>query len=86
MTADEPAQLAQQLDELQGSMLATECFLNALAQALSPDARQVVRALHATESAAFRTALRNSPAPQATVDAFERDVRRAEAILGQAAE
>jgi hypothetical protein len=83
---DEPARLAQQLDELQGSMLAMECFVNSLAQSLGPEARQVVQALHATETAAFRLALRNSTAPQATVDAFERDVRRAVTILGQPAE
>jgi len=83
---NEPARLAQQIDELQGSMLAMECFVNSLAGALSPDARQVVQALHATETAAFRSALRNSTAPQATVDAFERDVGRAVTILGQPAE
>ncbi len=83
---DDPERLAQQFDELQGSMLAMECFVNALAEALGPDARQVVQAFHATETAAFRSALRNSTAPQATVDAFESDVRRAVTILGQPAE
>ena len=82
---DGPARLAQQIDELQGSMLAMECFVNSLAGALSPDARQVVQALHATETAAFRAALRDCTAPQATVDAFERDARRAVTILGQPA-
>lgn len=75
--------IAHQMSELQGSMLAMECFVNALTEALSPDQRLVVRAFYASESAAFRTALMNSIAPEATVAAFERDVQRAVNLLGE---
>ena len=74
--------LGEQIGELQGSMLAMECFINALAEALPADARQVFQAFYASESAAFRTALMNSTAPEATVNAFERDVQRATGLLG----
>ena len=53
---DETARLAQQIDELKGSMLAMECFVNSLTEALSSDARVVVQAFYASESAAFRIA------------------------------
>jgi hypothetical protein len=69
-------------DELQGSLLAIECFLNALTEALSPEQRQMVSAFYASESAAFRAALMRSTAPEATVDTFERDVERATRLLG----
>jgi hypothetical protein len=75
--------LHQDLHELRGSMLAMECFVNSLTQSLSDDARLVVRAFYASESAAFRTALMNSTAPEATVAAFERDLQRATALLGE---
>jgi hypothetical protein len=74
--------LHQGLHELRGSMLAMECFLNSLTQSLSDDARLLVRAFYASESTAFRTALMNSTAPEATVAAFERDLQRASALLG----
>lgn len=70
------------VDELQGSLLAMECFLNALTEALPPEQRQVVSAFYASESAAFRAALMRSTAPEATVDTFERDVERATHLLG----
>jgi hypothetical protein len=79
---DERALLAQQIDELKGSMLAMECFVNSLTEALSSDARVVVQAFYASESAAFRSALMASTAPEATVTAFERDVQRALRLLG----
>ncbi len=79
----EAQKLADQVSELQGSLLAMECFMNSLAEALSPDARVVVQAFYASEAAAFRTALMNSTAPEATVAAFERDVQRATALLGE---
>ena len=69
--------LADKIDQFQGSMLAMECLLNALAESLTSDQRLVVKALFASESAAFRAALMSSTAPEATVDAFERDVERA---------
>ena len=75
--------LSEQLHELRGSMLAMECFVNSLSEALSSDARLVVQALYASESAAFRTALMTSTAPEATVAAFERDVQRALKLLGE---
>ncbi|MEO8081142.1 MAG: hypothetical protein ABI641_11470 [Caldimonas sp.] len=75
--------LADQVSELQGSLLAMECFMNSLAEALTPDARVVVQAFYASESAAFRTALMNSTAPEATITAFERDVQRAVILLGE---
>jgi hypothetical protein len=75
--------LNQRIHELQGSLLAMECFVNSLTQSLSDDARLVVRAFYASESAAFRTALMNSTAPEATVAAFERDLQRATALLGE---
>ena len=75
--------LSQQIAELQGSMLAMECFVNALTEALPADARPVVRAFYDSESAAFRAALMNSTAPEATVNAFERDVQRAIGLLGE---
>lgn len=75
--------LARQMSELQGSMLAMECFVNALTEALSPDQRSVVQAFYASESAAFRAALMRSTAPEATVSAFERDVQRAVNLLGE---
>jgi hypothetical protein len=71
-----------ELDELQGRLLAMECFLNALTEAMAPEQRQVVSAFYASESAAFRAALMRSTAPEATVDAFERDVERATRLLG----
>ncbi len=80
---DETDRLKHQIHELQGSMLAMECFVNSLTEALSSDARVVVQAFYASESAAFRTALMSSTAPEATVAAFERDVQRAIALLGQ---
>ena len=57
--------LRAKVDELQGSLLASECFLNALTEALSPEQRQVVSAFYASESAAFRAALMRSTAPEA---------------------
>ena len=75
--------LMEQIHELRGSMLAMECFVNALTEALSEDLRVVVRAFYASESTAFRTALMNSTAPEATVSAFERDVQRATGVLGE---
>ena len=75
--------LKEQINELQGSLLAMECFMNSLSQALSPDTRPVVRAFYASESEAFRAALMSSTAPEATVDAFERDVQRAIGVLGE---
>lgn len=75
--------LARQMSELQGSMLAMECFVNALTEALSADQRLVVQAFYASESAAFRAALMRSTAPEATVEAFERDVQRAVNLLDE---
>jgi hypothetical protein len=75
--------LSEQIHELRGSMLAMECFVNSLTQSLSEDARLVVRAFYESEAAAFRTALMNSTAPEATVAAFERDLQRATALLGE---
>ncbi len=75
--------LASQMSELQGSMLAMECFVNALTEALSPEQRVIVQAFYASESAAFRGALMSSTAPEATVAAFERDVQRAANLLGE---
>ena len=75
--------LVQQIHELQGSMLALECFVNSLAEALSEDSRVVVRACYASESEAFRAALMTSTAPESTVAAFERDVQRAIGALGE---
>ncbi|MGZ5185036.1 MAG: hypothetical protein ACXWCO_08015 [Caldimonas sp.] len=77
--------LRTQVHELQGSLLAMECFLNSLTEALSADARPVVSAFYASESEAFRAALMGSTAPEATVDAFERDVQRALRLLGGSA-
>lgn len=82
---EDTARLAQQIDELKGSMLAMECFVNSLTEALSSDARVVVQAFYASESSAFRTALMNSRAPEATVAAFERDIQRALKLLGDPA-
>ena len=78
---DDTARLAHQIHELKGSMLAMECFVNSLTEALSSDARVVVQAFYASESSAFRTALMASTAPEATVTAFERDVQRALRLL-----
>jgi len=75
--------LTRQIHELQGSMLAMECFVNSLTEALSNDARVVVQAFYASESSAFRGALMASTAPEATVAAFERDVQRALNLLGE---
>jgi hypothetical protein len=80
---EEIDRLRQQIQELQGSMLAMECFVNSLTEALSSDARVVVQAFYASESTAFRTALMTSTAPEATVSAFERDVQRALGLLGE---
>jgi hypothetical protein len=76
-------QLGEQISELQGSLLAMECFLNSLAEALPADSRPVVQAFYASESEAFRVALMRSTAPEATVNAFERDVQRALRLLGE---
>ena len=76
-------QLGEQISELQGSLLAMECFLNSLAEALPADSRPVVQAFYASESEAFRVALLRSTAPEATVNAFERDVQRALRLLGE---
>ena len=80
---DELETLKEQVNEFQGSLLAMECFLNSLSQALHADLRPVVRAFYASESAAFRAALMSSTAPEATVSAFERDVQRAIRVLGE---
>jgi hypothetical protein len=80
---DEVDRLTRQIHELRGSMLAMECFVNSLTEALSDDARVVVRAFYASESAAFRVALMSSTAPEATVAAFERDLQRAIGVLGE---
>ena len=82
---DDTDRLTQQIHELQGSMLAMECFVNSLTEALSSDARVVVQAFYASESTAFRAALMASTAPEATVAAFERDVQRALNLLGEPA-
>jgi hypothetical protein len=75
--------LSEQISELQGSLLAMECFLNSLCEALPADSRPVVQAFYASESEAFRAALMSSTAPEATVNAFERDVQRALHLLGE---
>jgi hypothetical protein len=80
---DEFESLRDQVHELQGSLLAMECFMNSLSQSLPADARLVVRAFYASESESFRAALMSSTAPEATVDAFERDVQRAIKVLGE---
>jgi hypothetical protein len=82
----ETQRLADQVSELQGSMLAMECFLNSLVESLPSAQRQIVQAFYASETAAFRTALMNSTAPEATIDAFERDVQRSTGLLGEASE
>ena len=82
---DELESLREQINELQGSLLAMECFMNALSEALPDDSRPVVRAFYASESEAFRAALMSSTAPEATVSAFERDVQRAIHLLGEPA-
>ena len=80
---DEIEKLSRQISELQGSLLAMECFVNALTESLSADAKPVVRAFYASESEAFRAALMGSTAPEATVHAFERDVQRSIRVLGE---
>ena len=80
---DDTERLTRQIHELQGSMLAMECFVNSLTEALNSDARVVVQAFYASESTAFRSALMSSTAPEATVAAFERDVQRALNLLGE---
>jgi hypothetical protein len=80
---NELERLSQQIQELQGSMLAMECFVNSLTEALSDDARVVVQAFYASESEAFRSALMTSTAPEATVAAFERDVQRSFGLFGE---
>ncbi|MEO7114223.1 MAG: hypothetical protein ABIZ18_00025 [Caldimonas sp.] len=75
--------LVTQIHELRGSMLAMECFVNSMSEALSENTRVVVRALYASETDAFRAALMDSTAPEATVSAFERDVQRAIGVLGE---
>ncbi len=80
---DDTERLTRKINELQGSLLAMECFVNSLTEALSSDARVVVQAFYASESTAFRTALMTSTAPEATVSAFERDVQRALGLLGE---
>jgi hypothetical protein len=80
---DDLQKLSDQISELQGSLLAMECFLNSLTEALPAAARPVVRAFYASESEAFRLALLRSTAPEATVGAFERDVQRALRLLGR---
>lgn len=78
--------LEAQMNDLQGSMLAVECFFNALVQALPADARSALQAYYAAETAAFRAALMNSTAPEATVSGFERDVQRALRVIGEPAD
>jgi hypothetical protein len=46
---DDTDRLTRQIHELQGSMLAMECFVNSLTEALSSDARVVVQAFYASE-------------------------------------
>jgi succinate dehydrogenase/fumarate reductase flavoprotein subunit len=82
---NEALKLAEQISELQGSMLAMECFVNSLAGVLPADSRPVAQALYAGATAAFRAALMNSTAPEATVNAFERDAQRVERLLGELA-
>lgn len=80
---DELDSLREKVDELQGSLLAIECLLNALTEAMPADTRPVVSALFAGESEAFRVALMRSTAPEATVNAFERDLQRTIRLLGE---
>ena len=82
---EEIDQLRRHIHEMQGSMLAMECFVNSLTESLSSDARLVVQAFYASESEAFRAALMTSTAPEPTVAAFERDVQRALGLLGEPA-
>jgi hypothetical protein len=79
---DELESLRRQGQELKGSLLAVECFMNSLSEALSADSRPVVSAFYASETEAFRNAMKDSNAPRATVMAFERDVQRALRLLG----
>jgi hypothetical protein len=81
---DEIDSLREQLHEMQGSLLAMECFLNSMSQAMPPESRPLVGALFARETDAFRVALMHSTAPEATVNAFERDTQRAVLLLGEA--
>lgn len=80
---NDPRSLGDQISELQGSLLAMECFMNALVEALPNETRQVVRAFYASESEAFRAALMTSTAPEVTVAAFERDVQRGASLLDE---
>ncbi len=77
--------LEEHIHELQGSMLAVECFFNALVQALPAEAKTALQAYYAAETAAFRAALMNSTAPEASVSGFERDVQRALRVIGEPA-
>jgi hypothetical protein len=78
---NEVERLTEKINRLQGSLLAMECLVNALVEQLDADQRLVVHALHASETEAFRSALSDAAAPAATVDGFERDVRRAQTML-----
>ena len=75
--------LMAQIHELRGSMLAMECYVNSLSEAMSEDTRIVARACYASETEAFRVALMASTAPEPTVAAFERDVQRTLGVLGE---
>lgn len=85
MAIDDTGSLEQRVSEVQGSLLAMECFVTALSEALSPEQRTLVQAFYASETVAFRTALMNSTAPEAMVAAFERDVQRAVGLIGEPA-
>lgn len=62
--------------EIHGDVIAMECFVTALCQALSPGSRKVLRKEHQRTTEVARTLLLNSGIPDGVIDAFERSVQR----------
>lgn len=69
--------------EIHGDVIALECFVTALCQALSPTSRTVLRNEHQRTTEVARTLLLNSGVPDGVIDAFERTVQRQADALNQ---
>lgn len=71
----------ERICELKGGLVAVDVLLPALIAVLPASARAEVRRLHTRHAEAARTTLLQLPISEHTIDAFERDVRRTDAML-----
>jgi hypothetical protein len=66
----------EQIIELHGSLIALECYMAALSNALTGEARAKLRAEYLRETEVARTVLLNTYVPDNVIDSFERTVKR----------